>query len=61
MLTKINKGLHIPLLGTPASNVDSGKSVKSVAVLGRDYIGLRPKMMVEVYAVSAYGTDLVLV
>ena len=48
MLIKINKGLHIPLPGTPATTVDSGNSVKSVAVLGRDYIGLRPRMMVEV-------------
>ena len=48
MLIKINKGLHIPLLGTPENTVDSGESVKSVAVLGRDYVGLRPRMMVEV-------------
>lgn len=48
MLIRVNKGLHIALLGTPANMVDSGKSVKSVAVLGRDYVGLRPKMMVEV-------------
>ena len=48
MLIKIDKGLEIPLRGAPASKVDSGNSVKSVAVLGRDYVGLRPRMMVDV-------------
>ncbi len=44
---KIKKGLDIPLQGEPEQVVDGGRSVGSVALLGRDYVGLRPAMQVE--------------
>jgi Na+-transporting NADH:ubiquinone oxidoreductase subunit A len=44
----IRKGLDLPLPGTPEQVVESAKPVRSVAVLGGDYAGLRPKLAVAV-------------
>ncbi len=44
---RIKKGLDIPLAGVPDSTIDSGRTVRSVAILGRDYPGLKPRMMVS--------------
>ncbi len=41
------KGLNIPLSGIPEPVIDAGRSVRSVALLGRDYVGLKPRMMVS--------------
>ena len=48
MLIKLSKGLDIPIAGAPDSIVEAGAPVQSVALLGNDYIGLKPKMLVEV-------------
>jgi len=42
----IKKGLDLPITGKPEQNITDGNSVKSVALLGGDYVGLKPKMMV---------------
>ncbi len=42
----IKKGLDLPITGGPKQNISDGNSVKSVALLGGDYVGLKPKMMV---------------
>ena len=42
----IKKGLDLPITGKPEQNISDGNSVKSVALLGGDYVGLKPKMMV---------------
>ena len=42
----IKKGLDLPITGGPEQQISDGNSVKSVAVLGGDYVGLKPKMMV---------------
>ncbi len=42
----IKKGLDLPITGRPEQQISDGNSVKSVAVLGGDYVGLKPKMMV---------------
>jgi len=42
----IKKGLDLPLTGRPEQNITDGNSIKSVALLGGDYVGLKPKMMV---------------
>jgi Na+-transporting NADH:ubiquinone oxidoreductase subunit A len=47
MLIRIKKGLDIPIAGAPAPVVDEGGAVRTVAVLGGDYIGLKPKMLVK--------------
>ncbi len=47
MHLKIKKGLDIPLQGEPEQVVDAGRTVGSVALVGRDYVGARPAMQVE--------------
>lgn len=42
----IKKGLDLPITGGPEQKITDGNSVKSVAVLGGDFVGLKPKMMV---------------
>ena len=44
----LKKGLNIPVLGIPEQIIQGEKKPKSVAVLGPDYIGLKPKMLVNV-------------
>ncbi len=47
MHISIKKGLHVPISGEPEQSIYDGPSVSSVALLGQDYIGLRPSMLVE--------------
>lgn len=42
----LTKGLDLPITGKPEQKISDGKSVNSVALLGGDYPGLKPKMMV---------------
>lgn len=44
---RISKGLDIPIAGAPEPTVELGHSVRSVALLGSDYLGLKPKMLVQ--------------
>ncbi len=44
----IREGWDLPITGKPKQVIDEGNKVKSVAILGKDYIGLKPKMMVAV-------------
>lgn len=44
---KISKGLDLPILGAPDQRISDGKAVSTVAVLGADYIGLKPTMLVQ--------------
>lgn len=46
---RVNRGLTIPLAGKPEqTHIDRSLSVTRVAVLGGDYRGLRPKLLVDV-------------
>jgi len=47
-LTKIKKGLDLPLLGSPDLSLVKEKKVTKVALLGDDYVGLKPTMEVQV-------------
>lgn len=47
-LHKARRGLRLPIAGEPTQQVESSKSPRSVALLGRDYIGMRPTMEVKV-------------
>ncbi|MGI9293923.1 MAG: Na(+)-translocating NADH-quinone reductase subunit A [Pseudomonadales bacterium] len=44
---KIKKGLDIPISGAPEPTVGLGQHVSSVALLGNDYLGLKPKILVQ--------------
>jgi len=43
----IKKGLDLPITGEPKQAIDNGNAVRSVAVLGMDYVGMKPTMMVS--------------
>jgi len=43
---RIKKGLNIPLQGPPQQEIADGRPVASVAVLGPDYVGMKPTMAV---------------
>lgn len=44
----VKKGLDLPLKGEPSQIVHAAPVVNTVALIGRDYIGLRPSMAVAV-------------
>jgi len=46
-MIKIKKGLNIPINGKPAEEINDSKNSRSVAILGDDYIGMKPTMLVE--------------
>jgi Na+-transporting NADH:ubiquinone oxidoreductase subunit A len=46
-LHKVRKGLDLPIAGLPEQVVHDGPEVTRVAVLARDYVGMRPKMLVQ--------------
>ncbi len=48
MRFRIRKGLDIPLTGRPAETIEDGKPVSTVAALGTDVVGLKPRMAVRV-------------
>lgn len=47
-MTKIKNGLNLPIEGSPIQQIQDGPSVTRVAVLGEEYIGMRPTMFVQV-------------
>ncbi|WAJ71136.1 Na(+)-translocating NADH-quinone reductase subunit A [Catenovulum adriaticum] len=51
----IKKGLDVPVSGTPQQAISSGKAVTKVAILGEEYIGMRPTMHVRVDDVVKKG------
>lgn len=44
---KIKQGLDIPIAGAPVPVVESAPPVARVALLGSDYLGLKPKMRIQ--------------
>ena len=48
MLHKIKKGLDLPISGSPAQQIHDGVAVTQVAILGEEYVGMRPTMHVQV-------------
>lgn len=46
-MIKIKRGLDLPLAGAPRQEVTSGSPVSTVAILGPDYVGMKPTMAVS--------------
>ena len=46
-MIKTNKGLDLPISGSPSMDLDSSTAINSAAILGADYVGLKPTMMVD--------------
>ena len=43
----IKRGLDLPISGTPVQSIEAGPAVSRVALLGADYVGLKPTMLVQ--------------
>ncbi|MDY0169803.1 MAG: Na(+)-translocating NADH-quinone reductase subunit A [Thermoguttaceae bacterium] len=43
---RIGKGLNLPIAGQPRQEIGDGRLIRHVAVLGPDYVGMRPTMVV---------------
>ncbi|MCE8522736.1 Na(+)-translocating NADH-quinone reductase subunit A [Ruegeria pomeroyi] len=52
------KGLNIPIAGAPSSQIDTAQTTRFVALLGGDYVGLEPKMLVREGEEVAVGQPL---
>ena len=42
----IKESLDLPITGAPKQTIEEGNQVSSVAILGMDYVGMKPKMLV---------------
>lgn len=47
-MIQIKKGLNLPLTGKPVNDLDNAARAKNVAVIGADYVGMKPTMSVQV-------------
>ncbi len=47
-MINIKKGLNIPISGAPVQEISPGPDVSRVAVIGPDYVGMKPTMLVQV-------------
>ncbi|UTW08412.1 Na(+)-translocating NADH-quinone reductase subunit A [Pseudomonas benzenivorans] len=47
-MIKIKDGLDLPMTGAPAQRIEAARPVRSVAVIGFDYHGMKPTMEVQV-------------
>ena len=48
MVYHLKAGLNLPISGKPVQNIQAGPQIGSVALIGDDYIGMRPTMLVGV-------------
>ena len=55
---KITKGLDLPIMGEPVQIISEGKHPGTVAVLGSDYVRLKPGFTVSVGDVVKQGQPL---
>lgn len=46
-MIKINRGLDLPISGAPQQVISEGPKTRSVAVIGYDYVGMKPTMLVQ--------------
>lgn len=44
---RLKKGLNLPITGSPTQEIHDGPEIAHVAVLGRDFNGLKPRMAVQ--------------
>tara|TARA_R110002049_G_scaffold2750_2_gene21620 strand:+ start:471226 stop:472572 length:1347 start_codon:yes stop_codon:yes gene_type:complete len=45
-MTTIKQGLNLPISGAPEQHIDVAKPARRVALLGDDYVGMKPTMLV---------------
>lgn len=47
-MIKLSKGLDIPITGQPVQQISSSSTVRTVGIVGSDFVGMKPSMMVQV-------------
>ena len=47
MTFNIKRGLDLPITGSPIQDIQQAAGVKKVAIIGDDYVGMRPTMLVQ--------------
>ncbi len=57
-MRKIRRGLDLPISGAPRQSIEDGPHIRSVAVVGFDYHGLKPSMTVQVGDKVKLGQEL---
>lgn len=55
---KLRKGLDLPIKGAPEQAIYQGPAVRSVGIVGLDYVDLKPKMLVQEQEAVKRGTPL---
>lgn len=55
---RLSKGLNIPVTGEPVQQIHDGAEISTVAVLGSDYVGLKPRLAVQEGDVVARGAPM---
>lgn len=56
----LRKGLDIPISGAPRTDVENGPAIRKVAVLGDDYIGWKPRIVVNEGDMVGVGAPILL-
>ena len=46
-MIEVKKGLDLPIMGAPEPRIENARPVRHVAILGTDYIGMKPTMEVR--------------
>ncbi|MGO3862147.1 MAG: Na(+)-translocating NADH-quinone reductase subunit A [Halomonas sp.] len=46
-MIEVKKGLDLPITGAPEQRIEDARSVRHVAILGTDYVGMKPTMEVQ--------------
>ncbi|MGL6123486.1 MAG: NADH:ubiquinone reductase (Na(+)-transporting) subunit A, partial [Shewanella sp.] len=46
-IVTIKKGLNLPIAGEPRQVIELGAKPSQVAILGEEFVGLKPTMLVE--------------
>ncbi|WP_447528528.1 Na(+)-translocating NADH-quinone reductase subunit A [Vreelandella sp. TE19] len=46
-MIEVKKGLDLPITGAPEARIDDARPVRHVAILGTDYVGMKPTMEVQ--------------
>jgi Na+-transporting NADH:ubiquinone oxidoreductase subunit A len=54
---RLRKGLDLPVTGKPEGGISDAKAVSTVAILGADYLGLKPRISVQEGDVVSAGSS----
>ena len=57
-MIKIKRGLDLPIAGAPKQSIEDAAKARTVAVIGTDYVGMKPTMAVKVGDQVKLGQEL---